>query len=185
MTIRAADNQNHPRRPHNALHYCLWAGVPLALLLSACVHHGVSVIENGSAQTPLNESSSSLPPAGISFSISPFDKIRVQILPLGPKEGEVVYQPYDIVKYEFSLRGPDYHILLGDQIAVHFTADPNFSFDVTVRPDGKITLGNNIEVIAAGKTPPGFLRAHQPVTFPPQRIPRMGHQQKDLNPCSH
>ena len=125
----------------------------LALLLPACASHGVSLRKNGATLTPLTDDSGLLPQANIAQVISPLDKIRVQILPTASTGAGLVLEPYDTIKYEFNFRGEDYHILPGDELSVHFGADPKRDLSLVVRPDGKVTLPNAGEITALGKTP--------------------------------
>lgn len=130
----------------------LLAGLALAALSACATHEGVSVRENG---VPLRQgfgNQALLPKPGISQLLSPFDKIRVQILPMATAGG-LVLEPYDTLKYEFNFRGDDYHILPGDELNVRLDTDPKHDLSLTVRPDGKVTLSNVGEVTALGKTP--------------------------------
>ncbi len=130
----------------------LLAGLALAALSACATHEGVSVRENG---VPLRQGFGNpdlLPKPGISQLLSPFDKIRVQILPVATAGG-LVLEPYDTLKYEFNFRGDDYHILPGDELNVRLDTDSKHDLTLTVRPDGNITLPNAGEVTALGKNP--------------------------------
>ncbi|HTQ30929.1 MAG TPA: polysaccharide biosynthesis/export family protein [Opitutaceae bacterium] len=132
----------------------LAAGLGLALLLSACAtQHGVSLRKNDAPLMALDGASDLLPTPAISQVLSPLDQVRVQILPVATTPGGLALEPYDTIKYEFSFRGSDYHILPGDELSVHFGSDPKRDLSLIVRPDGKVTLPDAGEVTALGKTP--------------------------------
>ena len=113
---------------------------------------GVSLRHNGSALTPVGDASL-LPQMGSSLRLSPTDKIRVRVLPIDSSTQSPVFEPEDSVTYHFSLTSEEYHVMRGDELAVHFGADPKLDVTVIVRPDGRITLANVAELMAAGKTP--------------------------------
>jgi len=92
-------------------------------------------------------------PAGIDFALSPSDKIRIQVLPVTSPKNNYVIEPNDTVKYEIILAGGVYHLLPGDELNVRFGADPKLELQLIVRPDGRITVGNGLELVATGKTP--------------------------------
>jgi len=48
---------------------------------------------------------------------------------------------------------PDYQIQPGDKVNISFYLNPEFNADVTIRPDGKISMPVVGELPAAGKTP--------------------------------
>ena len=124
-----------------------------ALLLSACLNHGVSLRENGSPLTALDGESDLIPKPTVFPVLSPLDKIRVQILPLDTGGNGLVLEPYDTIKYEFSFLGDEYRILPGDELSVRFAADPKHGLSFIVRPDGRITLPDAGEILAMGRTP--------------------------------
>jgi polysaccharide export outer membrane protein len=131
----------------------LAAALCAALMLSACADHLVRVHENGVALGVIQGESGLLPQPTISQVLSPQDTVRVQILPLASGGGSLALEPYDTVKYEFSFFGGEYHILPGDELAVHFVSDPKRDVSPVVQPDGKITLLDAGEVLALGRTP--------------------------------
>ena len=131
----------------------LAAALCATLMLSGCIMHGVMVHKNGTPLGVVQGESDLLPKPGISQVLSPQDTVRVQILPLVTGGSSLVLEPYDTIKYEFSFFGGEYHILPGDELAVHFVSDPKRDVSPVVQPDGKITLPDAGEVLALGRTP--------------------------------
>jgi protein involved in polysaccharide export with SLBB domain len=131
----------------------LAAALCATLMLSGCIMHGVMVHKNGTPLGVVQGESVLLPKPGISQVLSPQDTVRVQILPLVTGGSSLVLEPYDTIKYEFSFFGGEYHILPGDELAVHFVSDPKRDVSPVVQPDGKITLPDAGEVLALGRTP--------------------------------
>jgi protein involved in polysaccharide export with SLBB domain len=128
--------------------------IVLAAALGGCaMPQGVSMRQNGAPPVELPATSALLPRSELSFLVSPLDKVRVQILPLPPASTGSLFAPFDRVQYEFTLRGPDYHVLRGDDLTVRFDGDPKLESVASVRPDGKITLPSGVEITAEGKTP--------------------------------
>ncbi len=54
---------------------------------------------------------------------------------------------------------PEYRIQAGDQLSIKFFYNKELNEDVTVRPDGRISLQLIPEVMAAGQTPSGLAEA--------------------------
>ncbi|HEY4988525.1 MAG TPA: polysaccharide biosynthesis/export family protein [Opitutaceae bacterium] len=135
------------------LPWLLGMGAALALVAGCESPGGVSVRKNGSAPQVLGSESDLLPKSGLSFLLSPLDRVHVQILPMTSADGANTFEPHDTARYEFSLHGGDYHILPGDELTVRFGADPKSDLTVTVRPDGKVTLANDVDIQATGRTP--------------------------------
>ena len=123
--------------------------------LSACVSHkGVVVRKNDAKPAPVLNGSELLPASGAAFTLAPFDKVRVQVLPLSQPAGNpALIAIHDTLEYAFTLSATEYRILTGDELAVRFTADSKLELTLIVRPDGKITLATVAEIAAAGKTP--------------------------------
>lgn len=81
--------------------------------------------------------------------------LGVLVVACGPHRG---YAPYDTVptmateRYEIS-QLPAYRLQVGDGLAVKFYRNPELDQDVTIRPDGKISLPFIDEIMCAGMTP--------------------------------
>jgi protein involved in polysaccharide export with SLBB domain len=125
-----------------------------ALFLAGCAAPtGVRLRQNGAPPVALSPDSALLPHPGISFAISPADRLRVQILPLPAPAGGWRFAPQDRLQFDLTLSGPEYRVLRGDELTVSFPSDPKLETTVTVRPDGRITLGNGEEILVQGRTP--------------------------------
>lgn len=66
-----------------------WAVFGLSVLVGCTTPQGVSVRKNGSAPAPLADDSALYPKPGLSFALSPLDRVHIQILPLSSGEGRV------------------------------------------------------------------------------------------------
>ncbi|HEU5078473.1 MAG TPA: polysaccharide biosynthesis/export family protein [Opitutaceae bacterium] len=136
---------------------CLINGAVLsALILSGCA----STPEKASVTLRRNDAkpvtvvdAASLPTGASSLQISPTDKLRIRVLPMNAPAQSPVFETDDIATYQFSLSSQQYHIMRGDELALHFGADSKLDTTVVVRPDGRVTLSNVAELVAAGKTP--------------------------------
>lgn len=123
----------------------------LALLLEGCMAQtGVTVRRNGAEQTAVDPGQLR---SGFPLQLAPYDRVRVRVLPLSDLAQSPVFEPDDIAAYHFTLSSDEYHVMRGDDLAIHFGAEPKLDATVTVRPDGRVTLQNVAEIVAAGKTP--------------------------------
>ena len=72
--------------------------------------------------------------------------------------GPVVKHPSPLVVMNPSLQATEYQIQKGDQLDVRFYGSPELNEQVTVRPDGRISLQLAPELKAAGSTPAELTR---------------------------
>lgn len=135
---------------------CPWhPALLLPLLLTGCATPMTFDTSNDAgpaAGTVPLRGDTSLPPP-LDFALAPLDTVRIRILPVTAEDGAVVLEPNDVLRYEFTLKAGDYRILPGDELTVRFGADTKTELALVVRPDGRVTLSDLAEVVAAGKTP--------------------------------
>ena len=126
----------------------------LLCLAGGCssLSNGVVLRKNGGPATTLSAYDQSNIPVQQSYSLSPFDQVSVQILPLTSRETGSLLQAFDTVRYQFTFLGDNYRILRGDELVLRFSGDPKLEIPFTVRPDGKITVSDAGEFSAVGKT---------------------------------
>jgi protein involved in polysaccharide export with SLBB domain len=70
--------------------------------------------------------------------------------PAGPQAAAAPAQETDLIA---PIRSREYKIQVGDQLGVKFFYNPELNEELTVRPDGRISLQLIPEIVAAGHTP--------------------------------
>ncbi len=145
---------SYPSSSFARARWLLGAVAALASLTACVSHKGVIVRKNGAKPAPVSDGSAMLPAPGVSFMLAPFDKVRVQVLPLSPVAGKpALITVNDTLEFAFSLSATEYRILKGDELTVKLAKGTStIEFTAVVRPDGRMTLDKPGEIIAAGKT---------------------------------
>lgn len=129
--------------------------LPLIVLLTACATPGVKIQPNGESAVQVTpETEQQLPQGDVSYHVSPFDVLQVDVYPKRAvaKQRKVEYT--NEIRMEFYFNDNNYRIAPGDTLGLELAGESDKVYDVAVLPSGVINLPRIGKVVTAiGQTP--------------------------------
>lgn len=134
------------------LRLALFVGLGAQLTACASSHHGVELIKANETPQVVLAGSPRLPKGDISYRVSPLDTLQIEVFPVLGQANSIDYGSQ--VRVDLMFVGGSYVVAPGDVLSIEVNIADSTTTQVSVRPDGRITLPRlSQEIQAAGLTP--------------------------------